>query len=149
MADTSNGSEHINAFCWQAAFLSRYYATLTELYKLNCRKATLVRWCDTTGDAVAAAAAISIAILALKSEEAVSQIAVGFAFVALVNFGSQVSLLARCFSSADTALRGAGQIRAYIQSTPQERDPEEYDGVPLEWPDRGQIQLNCVTAQYR
>ncbi|KAJ4165435.1 hypothetical protein LMH87_007068 [Akanthomyces muscarius] len=77
------------------------------------------------GDTVAATPAISIVILALKSEEPVSQIAVGFAFVALVNFGNQVHALALCFSLADTALRGAGQIRAYIQSTPQERDPED------------------------
>ncbi len=149
MADTSTGSEHIHAFCWQAAFLSRYYTGLSELYNSKCRRATLSRWCCTMGDTVAATPAISIVILALKSEEPVSQIAVGFAFVALVNFGNQVHALALCFSLADTALRGAGQIRAYIQSTPQERDPEEYEEVPLEWPGRGQIQLSCVTAQYR
>lgn len=149
VTDTSTGSEHIYAFCWQTTFLRHFYSGLDEIRESRCRRSFLRLWCSAMSNIVAAISATSIVAVAVTSEEPVSQIGMGFAFIATTNYGIQINILAVCFSAADVALQGAGQIRKFIQSTPQETDPEEYEAVPLEWPDRGRIQLNCVTAQYR
>ncbi|KAJ3498549.1 hypothetical protein NLG97_g1041 [Lecanicillium saksenae] len=132
-----------------ASFLEQFHAYLEELYHSSHHGARLSQWSFGASNAVTAAAAIGIVTIVLKSTEPVSEIAVGFVFVALMGFAFQIDTLAVCLSASDSALSGAQQARAFIQSTPQELDPEEYDDVPIDWPQRGQIQLNCVTAQYR
>lgn len=149
VADTGNGAECIYAFGWQNAFLEKFHVILAELYHSRHEGARLGQWSATTSHGTTAAAAIAIVTIVLRSEQPPSQIAVGFVFVALMAFAFQINWLAICFSASDSALAGAQQIRAFLESTPQEIDPEEYSDVPLEWPQQGQIRLNCVTAQYR
>ncbi|KAJ6785950.1 hypothetical protein PWT90_03900 [Aphanocladium album] len=149
VADTSAGSEHIHAFGLQTAFLARLHTTVSEIYWSQRQRSRLAMWCDAMSNTIAAAAAIIIAAINLTSSEPSSQIAVGFSFVILLQFGPQINVLALCISAADSALTGARHIRSFIQSTPQENNSQDCDEVPVDWPHQGRIQLNCVTAQYR
>lgn len=149
VADTSTGAEYIHAFGWQKAFVNHFYDNLRDMHQWRLHRNYLSAWSRAFGKLIAAFAAIGVVFCALQSKEPVSHAAIGFAFMTLMHFGSQIRILAVSLVGSDVALDGAHVIRAFIQSTPQEQDPEDCADVPLDWPQRGRIQVNCVTAQYR
>ncbi|KAJ6787077.1 hypothetical protein PWT90_07283 [Aphanocladium album] len=147
--ETAAGIEHIRAFRWQQEVTNDCYAFLNlaqrALYFLFC----IQQWLECVLDFSSVAAAVIVVSFALKYPNTASASSMGLAFLSLIGFTDTVSDWIQSSVSMEASFGAVSRIRSYCETIPVEDYKRDTEPVSPDWPARGQLELNCVSAIYQ
>lgn len=108
--------------------------------------AMIQRWLGFTLQLVVAALALIVVTLAtqLRSNTAFT----GASLVTLMVFGDNISYLVQMYTALETSIGAVSRLKSFSDKVRPENLEGEDVVPPREWPLRGGIQLNGVSASY-
>ncbi|GAM84988.1 hypothetical protein ANO11243_029910 [Dothideomycetidae sp. 11243] len=149
MQETLRGLATIRAFGWAEDYEERNMRLVDEsqkpFYQLTC----IQRWLGLVLDLVVAGIAILLAIVIVsdKNGGATSGF-LGIALTSLVSFGLNLGGFIGGWTGLETALTAVARVKRFSADTAKEDLPEECQTPPTDWPQRGEIVFDDVTASY-
>ncbi|XWW92914.1 hypothetical protein V2A60_000841 [Cordyceps javanica] len=148
LIESAAGITHIRAFCWQDEVMSEFFALLNTaqrpFYLLYC----VQQWLECVLDLSTAGAAVLVVTFAVKFSNIASANSMGLAFLSLIGFSNTVGEWVKSSVAMETAFEAVARIRAYSESVPKEDYKDDKGPVSAEWPPKGVLELNCVSAGY-
>lgn len=145
--DTIKGIATFRAFGWIREGILLNNRHLDTSQRPAYLLAMIQRWLGFTLQLVVAALALVVVTLAtqLRSNTAFT----GASLVTLMAFGDNLSYLVRMYTSLETSIGAVSRLKSFSEKVKSEKLEGEDVVPPREWPLRGSIQLNGVSASYR
>ncbi|RAH78385.1 ABC multidrug transporter [Aspergillus japonicus CBS 114.51] len=147
--ESLDGLATVRAFGWQEGLIRQNHKHLTRsqtpFYLLFC----VQRWLALVMDCLAAGFVLLLIGLLIGLKDRISP---GFAGVALSNVISLSGILTdiiMVWTEFETSLTSIGRVRDYASETPAEELSTETTTPPENWPDRGHIEFQNLTATYQ
>lgn len=146
--ETLDGLPIIRAFGWQEsaikAHLVRLDASQRPYYLLFC----IQRWLSLVMDLLVAGMAVTVVALAVELRSSTTAGLLGVALNNVLTFNSTLSNLITEWTSLETSLGAISRVRSFESTTISEQLPEECQTPPDDWPTRGAIQFQDLSATY-
>ncbi|KAM3460200.1 hypothetical protein MY5147_002675 [Beauveria neobassiana] len=146
--ETSDGLVYIRSFGWEGQTQARAHLLLDRsqkpVYLLYASQQVL----GLSTDLVAAAMAILLTVLSLYIKHGRSANSVGVSFLSIVVVGSTLNQLVVEWTSLEMMIGALSRIRSFVTETPIESG-EDTCSLPEDWPSRGEVLLENVSARYR
>ncbi|KAI0843264.1 P-loop containing nucleoside triphosphate hydrolase protein [Hypoxylon sp. FL0890] len=144
--DTIKGITTFRAFGWVQDGVELNNKHLDTSQRPAYLLAMIQRWLGFTLSMVVAVLAIVIVALAtqLHSNKAFT----GASLVTLMNFGSNLSFIVRTYTGLETSIGAIGRLKNFSEKVRSENLEEEDVVPPPEWPIRGSVRINGVSASY-
>jgi ATP-binding cassette subfamily C (CFTR/MRP) protein 1 len=147
--ESLNGLATIRAFGWS----SNAIRANTELLDRSQRPYYLLfciqRWLTLVLDLSVACIAIILMGLTVALKNRISPGLLGIALVNIMEFGIVLSLLISSWTLLETSLGGIARIKSFATYTPCEDLEAESQTPPPNWPSRGDVSFNNISASYR
>ncbi|KAJ3495411.1 hypothetical protein NLG97_g3417 [Lecanicillium saksenae] len=147
--ETAAGIEHIRAFRWQEEVIHDCYSSLNLAQRAYYFLFCIQQWLECVLDFSSVTAAVLVVSFALKFSNTASANSMGLAFLSLIGFSDTVSEWIQSSVAMETACGAISRIRSYCDATPAEDYKRDTEPASPDWPVRGQLELNCVSAIYR
>ncbi|TQV93041.1 Vacuolar metal resistance and drug detoxification protein [Cordyceps javanica] len=147
--ETSEGIHHVRSFGWQENFRRKLYAELDRSQKPTYLLYCIQRWLTLTMDLTSTVASLVLISLSLRLPRATSDAAVGLAMLSLIGFSSTATGFIQTWTAFETSLGAVRRIKLFVAGTPQEKDTLSGPPLPENWPAKGQIDFNAVSASYK
>lgn len=150
LIETIDGLPTIRAFGWRGAYRDASLHLLDEsqrpYYLLFC----IQRWLTLVLDIFVGAIAVLLVSLAMMIPDATSTGAIAIALYNVLNFNTSLAELITNWTELETSLGAISRLRTFESRTPAEQGPAEgeEEDVPAQWPSRGRIEINNITASY-
>ncbi|KAM3556139.1 hypothetical protein ARSEF4850_005661 [Beauveria asiatica] len=146
--ETSDGLVHIRGFGWEKQVLTRALFLLDRsqkpVYLLYAAQQVL----GLSTDLVAAAMAIFLTVLSLYIRHGRSANSAGVSFLSIVVIGNTLNQLIIQWTSLEMAIGALSRVRSFVRETPIETEKDTCS-LPKDWPSRGEVLLENVSARYR
>ena len=149
ISETSAGVTTIRAFGWQTQVREKMLDLLNvsqrPFYLLLC----IQRWLNLVLDLVTAALAVIVVAVAIMVSGTSSAGSVGVSLLNVLTFTSNLSELIVAWTALETALGAVARCRNFERSTASEDKPCESSDPPAEWPMKGELVFDNVSAAYQ
>ncbi|KAF5879184.1 putative abc multidrug protein [Botrytis fragariae] len=154
--ETLTGLLTIRAFGFHTVMQQRHAKLLDNsqkpFYLLYCIQV----WLMLVIDLLVAALAILLVALVVKLRYTTDAGLVGVALVNIMGFNTTLSAVIIHWTATETSVGAVERIRSFVRGTPDENRKEDEDTeegeteveVPEDWPNRGAIRIQNVTASY-
>ncbi|OBT64152.1 hypothetical protein VE03_06254 [Pseudogymnoascus sp. 23342-1-I1] len=145
--ETVNGVACIRAYGWSQEYTEQNYEALNRSQKPYYLLWCIQRWLTLVLDLLNAGVATLVVALATNLEGG----STGFLGVALFNiviFSSTLQGLVTAWTQVETALGAINRIRSFILNVENENQEGEVGTVPDDWPQRGGIVFEDISASY-
>lgn len=145
--ETVNGVACIRAYGWSEEYTEQNYKALNRSQKPYYLLWCIQRWLTLVLDLLNAGVATLVVALATNLEGG----STGFLGVALFNiviFSSTLQGLVTAWTQVETALGAINRIRSFILNVENENQEGEVGTVPDDWPQRGGIVFEDISASY-
>ncbi|KAM3442495.1 hypothetical protein MY4824_001089 [Beauveria thailandica] len=146
--ETSDGLIYIRGFGWEYQALTRALFLLDRsqkpLYLLYAAQQVL----GLSTDLVAAVMAIFLTVLSLYIKHGRSANSAGVSFLSIVVIGSTLNQLVIQWTTLEMAIGALSRVRSFVTETPTETEKDTCS-LPKDWPSRGEVLLENVSARYR
>jgi ATP-binding cassette, subfamily C (CFTR/MRP), member 1 len=112
------------------------------------------RWLTLVLDMIVAALALPVVGLAVRLRDSdgsggISVGQTGVSLVQLITFAETVPMLILWWTSLETSIGAVARIKRFSEETGDENKPSEKElAVPAEWPARGQLEIQNISASY-
>jgi ATP-binding cassette subfamily C (CFTR/MRP) protein 1 len=136
------GLSTIRAFSWQAPLKLQNQTLVNRSQKPFYLLFIGQRWLTLVLDLIACAMAVIVVSVAVKMRGAVSASFTGVSLTQLVSFTANMKLLISFWTQMETSIGAVARIKQFEADTKDENRPEE-------WPSRGEIVFENVSASYR
>lgn len=145
--DTIKGIATFRAFGWVREGIRLNNRHLDTSQRPAYLLAMIQRWLGFTLQLVVAALALVVVTLAtqLRSNTAFT----GASLVTLMAFGDNLAYLVRMYTSLETSIGAVSRLKSFSDKVKSEKLEGEDVVPPREWPLKGSIELNGVSASYR
>ncbi|KAI0879864.1 P-loop containing nucleoside triphosphate hydrolase protein [Annulohypoxylon maeteangense] len=144
--DTINGIATFRAFGWAQDSIALNNKYLDASQRPAYLLAMIQRWLGFILQIVVAALASVVVTLAtqLHSNRAFT----GASLITLMNFGNSLSFLVRMYTSLETSIGAISRLKNFGDKVQPESLEDEDLAPPVEWPIRGSIRIDGVSASY-
>ncbi|KAI0376568.1 P-loop containing nucleoside triphosphate hydrolase protein [Hypomontagnella monticulosa] len=144
--DTIKGVATFRAFDWVQDSIELNNRRLDTSQRPAYLLAMIQRWLGFTLQIVVAVLAFVVVILAtqLRSNTAFT----GASLVTLMNFGQSLSWIVRMYTALETSIGAISRLKSFNERVQSEGLDGEDIIPPLEWPRKGGIRINGVSASY-
>ncbi|TDZ74872.1 ABC transporter atnG [Colletotrichum trifolii] len=147
--ETLKGVATIRAYGWQDNFEKQGAVLLNRSQKPHYALACIQQWLALVLDLVVGALALIVVAMATSLTDKFSPGAVGVAMVLVLGFNSDLAMTIKNWTSLETSIGAVARIMQFTTETPsEERDLGEVGVPPSDWPFRGGIEFENVTARY-
>jgi ATP-binding cassette subfamily C (CFTR/MRP) protein 1 len=146
--ETSQGLDTICSFRWQSAFRTRLFALLDLSQKPYYFLFCIQRWLILVLGFMVAAMAVLLVAFAFEFDSGSSG-AIGVGLIAILGFNEALNRLIVQWTALETSLGAISRLKDFSQDTSLEEDPGSMEGVAVDWPERGEIKFENVSASYR
>ncbi|TQS33248.1 hypothetical protein Golomagni_06414 [Golovinomyces magnicellulatus] len=143
-----DGLATIRAYGWTEHYRDVGLLLLDESQKPAYMLICVQRWLGLVLDAWVAAMAVLVVSLGVFFPETTTKGFMAIALVGIVALGSQLSNLVSAWTNLETALGALNRVREFEHTTPEEPRPEHPQDRPDHWPEKGEMELENVTAAY-
>ncbi|KAJ4349627.1 uncharacterized protein N0V89_008243 [Didymosphaeria variabile] len=150
--ETTNGAKTIRAFGWQHAFKERLHALLNRsqkpVYLLYC----IQQWLALALDLIVAVLAAILVTIMVVWRDSFDPGAVGVALVSVMTFNLNLAMLVKSWTALETSIGAIGRVKSFVEETASEEKELGIDRPlpgPDNWPTRGTIYFQDVTATYK
>ena len=93
--------------------------------------------------------AVVLVGFALGFSNTATQGSIGLAMLNVMEFSQSLSMLVTSWTGLETSLGAIARLKGFLAETKPERQEGEDDVPAPDWPQRGSIQLQGVTAKYK
>ncbi|KAH7248979.1 P-loop containing nucleoside triphosphate hydrolase protein [Fusarium redolens] len=146
--ETLSGLATIRAFGWKDAVIEANYTLVDRSQRPFYILMIVQRWLVLVLDLTTAALALLLVGLAVRLRGAVDVGLTGVSLVQLVSLSETVNILIQFWTSIETSIGAVARIKQFAEETGEENLPGETHEPPVQWPDKGAIQINNLTASY-
>ncbi|KXX77725.1 Canalicular multispecific organic anion transporter 1 [Madurella mycetomatis] len=144
--DTIKGIATFRAFGWVQEGIAQNNRLLDTSQRPAYLLAMIQRWLGFTLQMIVALLALAVVTLStqLRSNTAFT----GASLVTLMSFGENLSYIIRFYTMLETSIGAVSRLKAFTEKVkPESKDGEDVV-PPREWPMKGAIQINGVSASY-
>lgn len=147
--DTIKGLATFRAFGWIPASVAANNTLVDTSQRPAYLLSMIQRWLAFVLDVVVAVLAIVVVTLSTQVSSGGSIGFTGASMVTLMTFGPWLAGLVRCYTTLETSLGAVSRLKAFSETVRPESGHGE-DAMPDEqWPARGKIEIEGVSATYR
>lgn len=146
--ETLAGVSTIRAFGWSSAFMDENARKLNTSQKPFYLMTCIQRWLEVVLDLFIAGLALVLVSIALRVSGASSQGAIGLALVSLLDFSQTLTLVIDQWTQLETSLGAIARLKWFVNNTPSEDKENEKGASPADWPAKGAIEFDNVSASY-
>jgi ABC-type bacteriocin/lantibiotic exporter with double-glycine peptidase domain len=144
--DTIKGIATFRAFGWVPEGVEQNYRFLDTSQRPAYLLAMVQRWLATTLQLMVAVLAVAVVTLATQLRTGTAFTGAGL--VALMSFGDTLSQIVRSYTLLETSLGAVARLKAFGENVTSENREGEDLVPPTEWPLKGAIEVNGVSASY-
>jgi ATP-binding cassette, subfamily C (CFTR/MRP), member 1 len=146
--ETISGLATIRAFGWTRAFVDRNLELLDTsqrpFYLLFC----VQRWLQVVLDLMVAALATVLMIIVVQLRHDISPGLVGLGMLNVMTFNTNLAGLIKNWTQLEISLGAIARTRDFVNDTECEIKDHEDVEPPVDWPDRGALQIKDFSASY-
>ncbi|KAM3534059.1 hypothetical protein MY4038_002712 [Beauveria bassiana] len=146
--ETSEGLIYIRGFGWECQALTRALFLLDRSQKPLYLSYAAQQVLGLSTDLVAAVMAIFLTVLSLYIKHGRSANSAGVSFLSIVVIGSTLNQLVIQWTTLEMAIGALSRVRSFVTETPTETE-KDTRSLPQDWPSRGEVLLENVSARYR
>lgn len=148
--DCLQGLVTLRAFGWQHAMEQKNIELLDHSQRPFYLMFAIQRWLTLSLDMVVAGIAVLLIVLVVALRG--STLSAGYVGVALLNviqFSQSIKLVVTFWTNLETHIGSIQRIKDFTTTVESEDKPGEDQDVPPNWPSKGAINFNSVSAAYR
>jgi ABC-type multidrug transport system fused ATPase/permease subunit len=148
--DCLQGLVTLRAFGWQHAMEKKNIELLDHSQRPFYFMFAIQRWLTLSLDMVVASIAVLLIVLVVALRG--SNMSAGYVGVALLNviqFSQSIKMLVTFWTNLETHIGSIQRIKDFTNTVESEDKPGEDQDVPPNWPSKGAINFNSVSAAYR
>lgn len=142
------GVEHIRAFNWCEQYTERSHLVIDASQRPHYFMTCIQRWLGLVVDGNNLFVAVILMLFAIYWGATTSKSGIGLAFIGLINLTSNVDGMMSMWVGLETSLGAIARLKNYVRDTPQQLDHPDPVDVPENWPERGDIVFDNVSAHY-
>ena len=144
--DTIKGITTYRAFGWVQEGIDQNSRLLDTSQRPAYLLVMIQRWLMFTLQIIVALLAVAVVILAtqLRSNMGFT----GASLVTLMQFGESLAYLIRFYALLETSIGAVSRLKAFSEQVESENKEGEDLVPPKEWPSKGAIEINGVSASY-
>ncbi|PLB43887.1 ABC multidrug transporter [Aspergillus steynii IBT 23096] len=147
--DCLGGLTTVRAFGWQQALQDKNHRLLDYSQRPFYFLYAIQRWLTLTLDMVVAGIAVLLIILVVTLRGSIGSGYVGVALLNVILFSQSIKLLVTFWTNLETHIGSILRVKSFSENVASEDQPDENGDVPPEWPSRGEISFEAVSAEYR
>ncbi|KAI1762775.1 P-loop containing nucleoside triphosphate hydrolase protein [Hypoxylon sp. FL1150] len=144
--DTIKGVATFRAFGWVPDAVELNNRHLDTSQRPAYLLAMIQRWLGFTLQMVVAALAFVVVILATQQRS--NTAFTGASLVTLMNFGDSLTIIVRMYTALETSIGAISRLKSFSETVKSESLEGEDIVPPPEWPLRGSIRIDGVSASY-
>ncbi|KAH8668572.1 ABC transporter [Xylariales sp. PMI_506] len=144
--ETIHGVSTVRSYHWRVAFQEQLRQLLDQSQRPFYMLLNIQQWLVLVLNLTVGALAVIIVALATSWTDNISAGAVGVALVLIIDFNSLLTQCIRAWTMMETSIGAVARIQQFVQETPVE--PSGAALPPSNWPSRGAIQFQDITASY-
>ncbi|KAJ5383032.1 hypothetical protein N7517_000943 [Penicillium concentricum] len=148
--DCLQGLVTLRAYGWQHAMEKKNIALLDHSQRPFYFMFAIQRWLTLSLDMVVAGIAVLLIVLVVAMRG--STLSAGYVGVALLNviqFSQSIKLLVTFWTNLETHIGSIQRIKDFTSTVESEDKPGEDEDVPPNWPSKGAVTFNSISAAYR
>ncbi|OIW33171.1 P-loop containing nucleoside triphosphate hydrolase protein [Coniochaeta ligniaria NRRL 30616] len=146
--DLLQGLTNVRAFGWEEQFREKYLdlldASQRPYYLLYC----IQRWLGVVLDLMVAVLATILMVLVVKLRSQFAPQFVALAVLNVMTFSQSLALVIQGWTQLETSFGAVARVRTFCSETDNENLPSEVSPAPQDWPSRGHIAIEHLTASY-
>ncbi|KAI1809574.1 putative ABC transporter [Poronia punctata] len=146
--DSIEGLETIRSFTWTRQTILSNIHRVETAQKPEYLLLSLQRWLNLVLDLLAAAIATSVVALAVMFRDSVDGGQVGIALNIMLVANTTLLKLVESYTTLENSIGAVSRLRGLEILTPEEGGDEGEGDIPEDWPSRGEIKIDNVTAGY-
>ncbi|GAB1311376.1 Multidrug resistance protein MDR [Madurella fahalii] len=146
--ETLSGVVTIRAYGWKDEYTGRNIDQINMSQKPFYAFLSVQRWLGLVLDLVVAGIAVILAVICVEARGQVNKELIGLALVNIVGFGGGLKELITYWTQLETSVGAVSRVRSFVTNVESEHRPSETASVPPDWPARGGIEYDDVTASY-
>jgi ABC-type multidrug transport system fused ATPase/permease subunit len=146
--ETLTGLSTIRGFGWQTKFLEECLLRLDISQKPYYLLFCIQRWLNVVLDLMVAILAIILTALATSLRGSTDAGKLGVSLTAIMAFNQSLQELVTSWTAMETSLGAISRTRSFQLNTASEHQPGEDFVPPSEWPSRGKVDVQAVSASY-
>lgn len=146
--ETLSGLPTIRAFGWARPALSLNHQLVDRSQQPFYLLLMVQQWLTLVLNLVTAALAVLIVGLAVRLRASVSVGLTAVSLIQLITLAENLKILIQFWTSLETSIGAVARIKNFSEETPDERLPGEDQQPPRDWPARGGIEINNLSASY-
>lgn len=150
--ETAAGIVTVRAFGWTDYLKREHLRHLDHSQKPYYMMYCIQRWLNVVMDLFVAAVATILVGLALGISGSATQGSIGLAMLNVMQFNQSLSMLINSWTGLETSLGAIARLKSFLADTQSEEGSssasENQTLPPADWPQRGHIKIDHVTARY-
>ncbi|KAL2059858.1 hypothetical protein VTL71DRAFT_10013 [Oculimacula yallundae] len=146
--ETLNGLVTIRSFGWTEAYITKNLRLLDASQKPYYLLLCIQRWLTLVLDLIVAGIAILLITLAVFLRDKINPSLLGIALVQVTSLGLTLAGLIMFWTTLETSLGAVARIKSFSEDTASELLPRENVTPDTQWPSKGQLTFEGVSASY-
>ncbi|KAJ5354982.1 uncharacterized protein N7496_012194 [Penicillium cataractarum] len=147
--ETMQGINVIRAMRWQVPFQTRLQELLNQSQKPFYMLFCIRQWLQLVLDCIVMGLAVVLVSLVVSLRSQFSAGSIGVALNLILAFNQDLMQFIKSWTVLETSIGAVARIQDFVESTPSEEKQEgELSTVPPQWPERGDLTFDRVTASY-
>ncbi|KAI0143174.1 P-loop containing nucleoside triphosphate hydrolase protein [Xylariaceae sp. FL1272] len=146
--ESLDGLSTIRAFGWTEEYIAKNARLLNESQKPYYLLLCVQRWLVLVLDLIVAGLAVLIVGLAVGLRTKISPGLLGIALAQLTSLSLALTQLIQFWTLLETSVGAIARIRDFSENTPAELAAGEMNQGPSNWPSRGDLRFESVSARY-
>lgn len=147
-AEAIAGLTTVRAFGWQRALELKNRLLLDESQKPFYLLWAVQRWLQLVLDLLVAAVAVMLVVMIVELRGVLSGPYVGIALLNVILFSQHLKLVLQYWTMLETHIGAVCRVKNFIATTVSENVASENNALPPDWPSRGAIAFQSVSASY-
>lgn len=144
--DTIKSVATMRAFGWTQEGIRLNFGLINDSQQPAYLLTMIQRWLAFSLQLVVAM--LSVVVVTLSTQLRSNTAFTGASLIALMSFGDNLTYIIRMWTTLETSIGAVSRLKSFSEKVKPE-DQEGEDVVPpKEWPQRGEIQINGVSASY-
>lgn len=147
--ESLSGLATVRAYSWSGTYTSKSMHLLDASQKPYYLLLCIQRWLVLVLDLVVAGLAVVLVGMAVGLRSSINPGFLGLALVNMMSLSHSLTNLVEHWTNLETSLGAIARIKDFAENTPVEGSTEQASGhSDAEWPSRGALRLEGVTAAY-
>jgi ATP-binding cassette subfamily C (CFTR/MRP) protein 1 len=146
--ETLGGLTTIRAFSWQNESVELNHQLVNRSQKPFYLMFMIQRWLSLVLDLIVMGLAVLVVGIAVNLRDTISTGFTGVSLTQIISFTGYLKLILLFWTQLETSIGAVARIKQFNNETDDENQPTESYAPPVDWPNKGHIEIERVSAAY-